>query len=266
MPSTVLKEHQILGAPPSLFCVQEYITQDQEAEFLEQINTTKKWTTLRNRRLQNWGGLPSYKGMVQEKLPKWLTTQCEKLQTEGIFDYGKTPNHVLVNEYFPGQGIMPHEDGPLFSPTVATITLGSHCVLEFYPHRNKSDTTAQFKRTLNIQTIEQQQSSTLTTGYDGNIANKNQGHVMEPSFCVYLPRRSLFVLKDSCYNEFLHGISNTRTDIVSDNVINASIIVPSVDVGDVLERGTRVSMTIRHVPKILKESVQHAIMSRLTKK
>jgi hypothetical protein len=29
----------------------------------------------------------------------------------------------------------PHEDGPAFYPTVATITLGSHGVLNFYRHR-----------------------------------------------------------------------------------------------------------------------------------
>ena len=29
----------------------------------------------------------------------------------------------------------PHEDGPLYYPTVATVSLGSHTVLDFYKHR-----------------------------------------------------------------------------------------------------------------------------------
>ena len=33
-------------------------------------------------------------------------------------------NHVLVNEYKPGDGIMPHTDGPAYVPIVATITTG----------------------------------------------------------------------------------------------------------------------------------------------
>ena len=41
-------------------------------------------------------------------------------------------NHVLLNEYTPGQGIMPHLDGDLFFPTISTVNLGSHSVLNFY--------------------------------------------------------------------------------------------------------------------------------------
>ena len=41
---------------------------------------------------------------------------------------------MLVNEYLAGQGIMAHTDGPLYYPTIATITLGSHTVLDFYKH------------------------------------------------------------------------------------------------------------------------------------
>ena len=33
------------------------------------------------------------------------------------------PNHVLINEYLPGQGILPHTDGPLYVPIVVTISL-----------------------------------------------------------------------------------------------------------------------------------------------
>lgn len=36
-------------------------------------------------------------------------------------DPGARPNHVLVNAYQPGQGIMPHEDGPLYHPAVAIL-------------------------------------------------------------------------------------------------------------------------------------------------
>jgi alkylated DNA repair protein alkB family protein 6 len=39
---------------------------------------------------------------------------------------------VLVNEYAPGEGIMPHEDGPAYSPVVATVSLGGAVVLDLY--------------------------------------------------------------------------------------------------------------------------------------
>lgn len=43
------------------------------------------------------------------------------------------PNHCLINEYLPGQGIHPHEDGGAYYPVVATVSLGSHIVLDVKP-------------------------------------------------------------------------------------------------------------------------------------
>lgn len=49
-----------------------------------------------------------------------------------FFPSDRAPNHVLVNEYNAGQGIMPHTDGPAFHPLIATLSLGSHTLLDFY--------------------------------------------------------------------------------------------------------------------------------------
>lgn len=51
------------------------------------------------------GGLPHPKGMLSEKLPDWLEKYAVKISSLGAFA-GKTANHVLVNEYRPGEGIM----------------------------------------------------------------------------------------------------------------------------------------------------------------
>jgi alkylated DNA repair protein alkB family protein 6 len=42
---------------------------------------------------------------VCEPMPKWLSDCCDRVKELGVFG-DKTPNHVLVNEYTPGQGIM----------------------------------------------------------------------------------------------------------------------------------------------------------------
>ena len=42
------------------------------------------------------------------------------------------PNHVLINEYRAGQGIMPHEDGAAYFPVVSTVSLGGSIVLDIY--------------------------------------------------------------------------------------------------------------------------------------
>ena len=62
--------------------------------------------------------------MLSEPIPQWLHEQINKIQDLGIFETTKIPNHVLINEYQPGQGISPHLDGNLFHPIIATISLG----------------------------------------------------------------------------------------------------------------------------------------------
>jgi hypothetical protein len=37
---------------------------------------------------------------------QWLRRQVDKVSEIGIFPADKKPNHVLINEYLPGQGIM----------------------------------------------------------------------------------------------------------------------------------------------------------------
>ena len=39
---------------------------------------------------------------------------------------------MLINEYLPGQGILPHEDGAAYHPIVATVSLGAPIVFDVY--------------------------------------------------------------------------------------------------------------------------------------
>ena len=36
-----------------------------------------------------------------------------------------------------GEGVLPHCDGPAFSPTKCIISLGSHAVMDFYDRNNQ---------------------------------------------------------------------------------------------------------------------------------
>jgi hypothetical protein len=53
------------------------------------------------------------------------------LVKQGIFSSSEPPNHCLLNEYHPGEGILPHTDGPSYASRTATISLTSSVVLEF---------------------------------------------------------------------------------------------------------------------------------------
>lgn len=171
-----------------------------------------KWTQLSNRRLQNWGGIPHIKGMIAETIPPWLDVYLEKIHNLNLMN-GKRPNHVLVNEYLAGQGIMPHLDGSLFYPTITTISVGSHTILKFF----KPST-------------------------DDIIS-------MQPIFSFLLEPRSLLVLQDKLFNYYLHSIEEIYEDILDDQVINLSLCSGKYAKGTTLKRDTRISLTIRHVPK-----------------
>ena len=54
------------------------------------------------------------------------------------------------------------------------------------------------------------------------------------------------------YKKYLHGIAERTEDIVTDKICNLSHLGTPVNSGDTLKRSTRVSLTIRHVPKTLK--------------
>jgi alkylated DNA repair protein alkB family protein 6 len=70
--------------------------------------------------------------MLAEPLPPWLQSLVNDVNGLGHLPPRSLANHVLLNEYTPGQGIMPHVDGDLFFPTITTVNLGSHAVLKFY--------------------------------------------------------------------------------------------------------------------------------------
>lgn len=69
---------------------------------------------------------------------------------------------------------------------------------------------------------------------------------------ILLEPNSLLVLKDDMYKKYLHGIAERSEDVVTDKICNLNHLGNRVNIGDVLQRTTRVSLTVRNVPKILK--------------
>ncbi|KAJ6663627.1 hypothetical protein lerEdw1_009706 [Lerista edwardsae] len=225
-----LESFRVKQCPPVAYYIPDFITEAEEEDLLQQVYGAPKpkWTQLSGRRLQNWGGLPHPKGMVLENLPPWLQAYTEKVSSLGAFG-GKAANHVLVNEYRPGEGIMPHEDGPLYFPTVTTINLGSHTLLDFYHPISRG------------QHMDEEQGPALQT--------EEQRHTLS----LLLEPRSLLVLQEDMYVRYLHGIRFATEDSLTEKVANLGACGSRV--GETLCRGTRVSLTIRHVPKVLKTSI-----------
>ncbi|XP_071570889.1 alpha-ketoglutarate-dependent dioxygenase alkB homolog 6 [Temnothorax nylanderi] len=216
-----LLHNAVVSEIPDTACyIPNFITEEEERQIIKCVNSVPqpKWTQLSHRRLQNWGGRPHPKGMIAEEIPDWLQRYIDKAAALNAFEKGVLPNHVLINEYLSGQGIMAHSDGPLFYPVVTTISCGSHTFLDFY------------KR---LETTEQQQPKL--------------------EFSLLLERRSLLVLQKDLYHNYLHSIAERDADSVSESSIkNLHMCAEKFTEEEVIKRGTRLSLTIRHVPKTSK--------------
>jgi len=122
-------------AIPGLSYIPGYISPQQEDELIRIIDA-QPWTAELKRRVQHYGYRYDYKArsVASESylglLPEWVSPYCDRLRVEEFFP--QLPDQVIINEYEPGQGIAPHIDCvPCFTDTIASLSLGSACVMEF---------------------------------------------------------------------------------------------------------------------------------------
>ena len=214
-----LENFKVETVPSTCYYIPDFILESEENFLIHNIAKTSnvRWTQLKNRRLLNIGGVPTQKGMIAEEIPGYLQTYLDKVNELRVFGDVKA-NHILLNEYRAGQGIMPHFDGPLFYPTITTLSVGSHTVLEF--HHSRTD--------------------------DGNA----ELSTTEPAFKLLVEPRSLLILKDELYNRYMHSISEVEEDDLNDPMIKK--LQKSHLSNSKVKRGTRYSLTIRNVPKTSK--------------
>ena len=196
---------------------------------------SNRWTQLSKRRLQaHPSTLTAKNTLIAASLPEWLMQfppVRQRFAQLGIFadTKHKEPNHVLINEYNPGEGIMPHEDGAAYSPVVATISLGTPIVLDIYSKRSEKQ--------------------------DGTDGDESPNLVA--SHRIFQEPGSLLVTTGEAYVNLLHGISPTTKDenLNVDTVANWELLGDKealVQKGGVSERGLRISLTYRDVLKVSK--------------
>ncbi|WWD22122.1 hypothetical protein CI109_106611 [Kwoniella shandongensis] len=268
-----LEHFRVKNIPPAAYYIPDFITEEEEAYLLRKVaeSPQPKWKKVGSgRRLQYWGGTMSKNGvLLPEPLPEFLTAfpdiilRIESFLSAAIEDKsdvkGKQKaldiNQVLVNEYEPGQGISPHEDGPAFQPLVATISLGSHTVLDIHHYLS---TTAPSPPMTTSEPIP----SDDPTEAGRPIAAIPLAHLLA------LPR-SLLILSSSLYTSHLHAIAPKTKDVVrlergteedGGVVIANAELLGDAEIADGLrdngswakERGVRTSFTFRHAEKVLK--------------
>jgi alkylated DNA repair protein alkB family protein 6 len=139
---------------------------------------------------------------------------------------------VLINEYKRGEGIMPHEDGEIYAPVVATVSLGASICLKVTAKSGGGHKDARGE----------------TQGSDGLGESKVPTRILqEPG--------SLLITTGLAYRDLLHGIEDVEVDeeLGPETVANWSLLGDAEGIvknGARNERGTRISLTYRDVLKI----------------
>ncbi|CAD7700562.1 unnamed protein product [Ostreobium quekettii] len=177
---------------------------------------------LNGRRSQYHGGVIHRNGLLQVPLPNWLSVLAMRMHRETSAFGGTPPNHVLVNAYMPGQGILAHEDGPVYHPGVCILSLGASTVLNFWRKEAPGGSRS-----------------------------------LDPEMSVLLMPRSLLVFLDDAYADCLHGIDEVVEDRLDPSICNLAVC--GMETGMRLPRvGERVSLTVRRVKRVQRNLIKLA--------
>ncbi|KAK1598642.1 calpain [Colletotrichum navitas] len=118
-----LDDVRIEKLPPSSFYIANFISEEEEQFLLQKIADAPKprWKQLTHRRLQTWPSDLVNNKLIDASLPHWLQEPVVSRilslplvagpDSSNLFADSphERPNHVLINEYPPGVGIMPHK-------------------------------------------------------------------------------------------------------------------------------------------------------------
>lgn len=129
-----------ISAINGLTYIPNFISPAEETALLDKIDS-QPWLLDLKRRVQHYGYKYDYKArnvtsdLRLGDLPEWISTYSKQLFDKQIFP--KIPDQVIINEYQPGQGIASHIDCiPCFEETIALLSLGSPCIMEFTHSKN----------------------------------------------------------------------------------------------------------------------------------
>ncbi|KAK0368639.1 calpain [Colletotrichum limetticola] len=118
-----LDDVRVKKLPPSSYYIADFISEEEERLILQKIAEAPKprWKQLTHRRLQTWPSDLVNNKLIDAPLPQWLQEPvisrilslplAADSDSSNLFASSphKRPNHVLINEYPSGVGIMPHK-------------------------------------------------------------------------------------------------------------------------------------------------------------
>jgi alkylated DNA repair dioxygenase AlkB len=116
------------------------ISEENEQWLLRELDEKGQWISITNspnsRRVQHYGFLYDYRsGRITEPATAIPSEFFE------IFPLAKElgMNQVIINEYYPGQGISAHTDSKAYGDTILCYTIGSGATMRFTKGSDKVD-------------------------------------------------------------------------------------------------------------------------------
>ncbi|KAF5022053.1 hypothetical protein F66182_5899 [Fusarium sp. NRRL 66182] len=232
-----LEHARITTLPQTAYYIPNFISEEEEQMILDKISSAPKprWKQLTKRRLQTWPSDLVNNKLLDAPLPAWLqdpvisrllSLPAQDSEPGHIFaeSLHKKPNHVLINEYPPGIGIMPHK----LSAQQATSPL-CYCKL-----------------------IEYRMAPRI-----GLLSARKDDGALDPvpAWRILQEPRSLLVTTDQLYTDYLHGIADIEEDVDlgADTVANWDLLrSPDAYASGRNARQTRTSLTYRDVIQVSK--------------
>ena len=133
----------------------------------------------------------------------------------------KPCDHVIVNDYVPGDGCLPHvDDVGFWDDWVLGVSLGSGCLMDFV----STTATTPTSPCLSDSHCSSISSPTVPTLVAREVARRES---------IWLPPRSMYLMSGDARWRFTHGISFAKHDILKS--------------GETIPRGHRVSITFRSI-------------------
>jgi alkylated DNA repair protein alkB family protein 6 len=255
-----LEDVKIMSLPSSAYYIADFISEEEEQAILKKVcrvlcllcllslltyyklesSPKPKWKQLSKRRLQTWPSDLNKNVLFDAPLPQWLMDPVvPRLTSWPVSSDGKqhifqnsphgAPNHVLINEYLPGQGIMPHKDGAAYHSVVSTVSLGASLCLNIF-----------------------------SSNEDGTTESSPRWRILQEP-------RSLLITTGELYTDYLHGIAEITEDenLGPTTISNWELLRSTDDISNgILKRQTRISLTYRDVIKVSKLGTKFAMFSK----
>ncbi|RYE26618.1 MAG: alpha-ketoglutarate-dependent dioxygenase AlkB, partial [Sphingobacteriales bacterium] len=124
---------------PGLFIYPDFISEELEKQLLTEIDQ-QIWIVDYKRRLQYYG----YRNELDAPydliafpiaMPPQIHVLSKTIVQQKLLD--SQPDQVIINEYTPGEGIIPHKDRNYFENQICGVNLRSGCIMRFVKDRTR---------------------------------------------------------------------------------------------------------------------------------